>query len=121
MWHNGYFPENDIDHINMIKHDNRIENLREVSRSCNIRNSGNRKCNTSGVKGVHWVNRFKKWQSRIGIDKLRFSLGYYNDFNNAVLARLTAEICLNKQECKAYSPAYKYAIKHNLIRRKKWE
>ena len=53
----GYFPENFIDHINRNRSDNRIENLREVSRQCNVRNCGNLKTNTSGIKGVGWLKR----------------------------------------------------------------
>lgn len=34
----GYFPEKEIDHINGIKTDNRIENLREVTRIENMHN-----------------------------------------------------------------------------------
>jgi len=38
---NGYFP-NEIDHINRIRNDNRIENLRSVTRAENIRNTAPR-------------------------------------------------------------------------------
>lgn len=34
----GYWPTNDIDHINGVRTDNRIVNLREVSRAVNLRN-----------------------------------------------------------------------------------
>ncbi len=37
-WHNGCFPTLQIDHINGKRFDNRIENLREVSPSENMRN-----------------------------------------------------------------------------------
>ncbi len=52
LWYHGYFPENDIDHINRNKTDNRIENLREVSRSCNANNQKIRTTNRTGVLGV---------------------------------------------------------------------
>lgn len=47
-----YFPENDIDHINRDRKDNRINNLREVSRSCNANNQKIRVSNHTGVLGV---------------------------------------------------------------------
>ena len=50
----GYIPENDIAHIDRIRHHNWIKNLRESSRQCNVRNTGNYSTNTSGVKGVSW-------------------------------------------------------------------
>ena len=48
----GVWPEAEIDHINGVKHDNRIVNLREASRGENSRNIGLRSNNSSGYKGV---------------------------------------------------------------------
>jgi hypothetical protein len=116
LWHYGYMPENDLDHINKNKEDNRIENLREVSAKCNIRNTGNFSHNTSGVKGIHWYKSRNKWQVYIIVDLKQKNLGYYKDFDDAVLARLAAEQCLGWEGCDSNSPAYQYAIEHNLIK-----
>lgn len=35
----GYYPEHQIDHINRVRDDNRIDNLREVTQSCNSKNT----------------------------------------------------------------------------------
>ena len=43
----GTMPADEIDHINGDRADNRIENLRDVSRLENMHNSKNRKDNTS--------------------------------------------------------------------------
>lgn len=104
----GYFPENDIDHINKIKTDNRICNLREVSRQCNSRNCGNSNTNTSGVKGVSWCKLKNKWAVYIWIKNKKRALGYYKNFTNAVCARLAGEQCLGWGGCDSNSPAYKY-------------
>lgn len=48
----GKHPTGDIDHINQVRSDNRLVNLREVSRSLNAHNTGHYRTNTSGVKGV---------------------------------------------------------------------
>jgi hypothetical protein len=45
-------PGLEIDHINNVKSDNRVENLREATRQENINNSPARKNNKLGVKGV---------------------------------------------------------------------
>lgn len=56
----GYVPK-ELDHINRIKTDNRIENLREVTRSENNKNKDIQKNNKSGVKNVCWHKASNKW------------------------------------------------------------
>ena len=107
----GYFPENDLDHIDRIKHHNWISNLRETSKQCNARNTGNPKDNNSGVKGVGWRRANKKWQVRININQKLKYLGYYKSFCEAVCTRLAAEQCLDWVNCDSSSPAYQYVQK----------
>ena len=61
----GAWPKADIDHINGDRSDNRIENLREATRSQNCHNSGLQARNTSGFKGVHFDKRSGRWRSKI--------------------------------------------------------
>ena len=65
--HHGYWPEGPIDHINGNKSDNRICNLREVSKAQNGLNRGLNANNTSGCRGVSWVKRKKTWTIRINV------------------------------------------------------
>jgi hypothetical protein len=102
----GYFPENDVEHINQKKTDNRILNLREASHMCNLRNTGNFKHNKSGVKGVFWHKQTKRWGATIMVKQKNYDLGRYHNFYNAVYARLAAEQCLNWKNCEEKSPAY---------------
>ena len=104
----GYMPEHGLDHIDRNPANNRIENLREVSRVCNLRNTCNPVNNVSGVKGVYWRNREGKWCPSIKILGRKIYLGYYDDFDEAVCARLAAEQCLGWEGCDSSSPAYKY-------------
>lgn len=62
LYHYGYLPEM-IDHINGIPSDNRIENLRECTRSQNQQNHKKNKSNTSGIKGVSWNKHARKWET----------------------------------------------------------
>lgn len=50
------------------------------------------KSNTSGIVGVTWIERDKKWSSRISVNGKRIALGLYLEFEDAVLARENAEI-----------------------------
>lgn len=60
--HYGRWPDGDIDHINGVRDDNRIANLREATRSQNMGNTGKRRTNKVGAKGVVQVgNRFGAW------------------------------------------------------------
>lgn len=83
----GESPKKNIDHINRIKEDNRIKNLRDVSRSDNMRNCKMKNNNTSGVTGVCWHKASKKWKATIG-DKY---LGIFNNIEDAKTARLEQE------------------------------
>lgn len=87
----GEWPTAEIDHINGNRSDNRISNLRDVSRSVNMRNVELSPKNTSGHNGVHWDKRERKWRARIRIDRTLKCLGYFHDIKDALIARKNAE------------------------------
>lgn len=80
-----------IDHINGIRHDNRIENLRSVSQTENARNTRRKRHNTSGVSGVHWVTKDQRWLASIHHEGKRINLGQFRSFEDAVAARRAGE------------------------------
>lgn len=82
----------EVDHINGIKDDNRIVNLRLATNSQQNFNTGIRKDNKSGVKGVYWRNEYKKWAAQIKANKKTIFLGYYENKEEAIKARKDAEI-----------------------------
>jgi hypothetical protein len=59
--YHGEWPVGEIDHINCVKFDNRIANLRVASRAENSRNKCVRSKNKLGVKGVHFDARKKRY------------------------------------------------------------
>lgn len=86
------FVNNDfVDHINHNLKDNRKSNLRPVTNSQNQMNAKLRTNNTSGVTGVYWNSKNKKWVANIALNKKRIQLGSFENFEDAVKARKEAE------------------------------
>ena len=86
----GVWPKDQIDHINHIRDDNRLSNLREATNKSNGKNQSMYPNNTSGITGVA---RFRKnrWQAYITNNGKLFPLGKYKDKFDAVCARKSAE------------------------------
>ena len=80
-----------VDHIKHNGYDNRKEFLRIGSKCDNLANRGVLKNNTSGCTGVHWCKNVGKWRAEISRNKIRYTLGFFEDFNDAVKARKKAE------------------------------
>lgn len=78
-----------IDHINRKRNDARKSNLRYATRSQNCSNINLRKDNTSKIIGVSRLRG--KWQANIQYKHKKYYLGVYNNFEDAVRARLKAE------------------------------
>lgn len=87
----GRWPPQETDHINGIKDDNRVDNLRAVSMSENSRNSKLYSNNTSGVPGVYWCSRGKNWFARVFVNKRSTHLGMFSSKKDAIAARKDAE------------------------------
>lgn len=80
-----------VDHINHNTLDNRRENLRVVSSSCNSMNRRLRTDNSSGVTGVRWHKATGKWQADIMAFGTNIYLGLFVDKDDAIKARKEAE------------------------------
>lgn len=78
----GEFPKQMIDHINGIRNDNRIENLRDVSAKVNSQNY--RKCPAKNSTGLLGAQRSgKRWKTRIRIGDKQIHIGCYNTAEEA--------------------------------------
>lgn len=91
LYVNGSTPEGQIDHINSVRSDNRIGNLRDVSRLENLKNKQKYSNNTSGVCGVYYTGETNPWRAIITVDGKTISLGLHSQFWDAVCARKSAE------------------------------
>ena len=77
-----------VDHINNIKTDNNVNNLRWVTNSENHYNQKLSKANTSGAKGVSYDKRKKKWVAQITLDGIKIHIGYFDTIEAAKQARI---------------------------------
>lgn len=86
----GEWPTTDIDHINGDPADNRISNLRMVSRGHNLQNQ--RKGHSDGTSGYLGVSvRKNKWQAKIMSGGVRYGLGNFDTPELASAAYLEAK------------------------------
>lgn len=85
----GEWPK-EIDHINGEKSDNRLANLRPVTRSQNRMNCGAYANNVAGVRGVSWNARQKKWKAQIQRDGRKYGLGCFASRDEAADAYRSA-------------------------------
>jgi len=96
----GEWPKADIDHINRVKDDNRLENLRDVSRSQNKQNQGASIRNKVGIKGVYpYRNNGKqtgKWAAAICHRGKGHFLGAYSTIEEAQAAYASAASVLHE-------------------------
>lgn len=72
LYMTGKWPSGDIDHINLIKDDNRFSNLREATRSQNCMNRGVGRISKSGLKGISWLELRKRWRVRVMLNRKQY-------------------------------------------------
>lgn len=82
----GKWPLEHLDHIDGNKLNNRLDNLRLASTAQNSWNTGKKKRNTSGIKGVFWDKSRGKWLAAIGYKRKIINLGRYDDKEEAAKA-----------------------------------
>jgi hypothetical protein len=83
LLYTGSWPKAQIDHINRIRHDNRIENLREATKSENQINSAMYRNNKSGYRGVCFHKATGKWQAEVKRNKKPNYLGVFETAEEA--------------------------------------
>lgn len=81
--HYGEWPEDQIDHVDNDRLNNRIGNLREATSFENMRNRGAQNNNSSGHKGVHWNSGAKAFCAQICFEGRRVYLGLFSTAEDA--------------------------------------
>lgn len=85
IYHHGYAPKH-VDHINRIKADNRIENLRPADASTNTINTEY----TKGIvpyRGIAWHKHMNKYIAQIRYKGKGHHIGYFSSAVCAAVAR----------------------------------
>ena len=80
--------KNCVDHKDNNRTNNNISNLRFATSKENNQNRKLSSRNTSGCKGVCFDKRAKKWHAQIKIDGIRVHIGYYDNLEDAKIARV---------------------------------
>ena len=96
FYHNGHLPLS-TDHIDGNKSNNKIENLRNATTSQNAMNRKISTKNSSGIKGVIWHKRDKKWVVQVKVNSKYHSFGYYDNKELAELMAIEATNKLHKE------------------------
>lgn len=75
-----------VDHKNGDTLDCRRDNLRFATNSQNNQNKGKRSDNTSGYKGVSWIEERRRWQAQIWSNGIKTFLGRFDTAEEAARA-----------------------------------
>lgn len=86
LYMTGNWPEDQIDHINRNRSDNRFVNLREATQSQNQGNSKKYKDVSSVYRGACWHKRDKKWRVQIMVNGKKKWIGYFDQEEAAAAA-----------------------------------
>lgn len=85
-------PKGQIDHINGIRSDNRIENLRVVTNKQNAENMKLRSDNTSGFRGVSFNRKAGRYEAHVRHLGKKLNLGIFDTKEEAsAIARMARE------------------------------
>lgn len=93
LYVHGVWPTGQIDHVNGIKTDNRIANLRDVPQELNMQNQRHAQRHKSSTKllGVHFAKESDRWYSQIRINGKSRHLGMFATDTEAYEAYLKAK------------------------------
>jgi hypothetical protein len=96
----GRWPHGQIDHVNRVRDDNRIANLRECTPAENGQNRTIARNNTSGFTGACFNKLERKWIAYIRANGRRTHLGYFRSAQEAHAAHREA-----KRQLHTFNPA----------------
>lgn len=108
----GVWPTADLDHVNGIRNDNRICNLREAPNGMNAQNMRHAASNnkSSGLIGASWHKQTKKWNAQITHGNRRIHLGLFDSAEEAHAAYVRAKVELHPFNTLPHPGGDKYVL-----------
>jgi len=91
----GEWPTGEIDHINGLRYDNRVSNLRDVTRGQNLQNMYTQTSNSAGVRGVSRCPVSGMYRARVTVGGRTVHCGWYKSLESAIAARREAKLKLH--------------------------
>lgn len=92
----GTWPSSQLDHVNGVRSDNRLSNLRECSQAENSQNHGTSRASKTGVTGVRFLPRDSVYHASITVAGKAHHLGSFNELSAATSARVEAKSQLHR-------------------------
>ncbi|MEN9885642.1 MAG: hypothetical protein RL758_220 [Pseudomonadota bacterium] len=92
LYMTGSWPEDQIDHVNHRRDDNRFCNLRPATNAQNNQRTKARSDSKTGVLGVSWHKKANKYMAQIRHLGNTIYLGLHESVDAAVAARKAAEV-----------------------------
>jgi len=98
LYVHGTWPKHEIDHINGLRHDNRLDNLRDVSHQANLNNQRLNKRNKYNCRGVTFQKNAQKFCVNFRHFGVRHYLGLFDTLEAAKSAYGNAILSLTQKE-----------------------
>lgn len=95
LYVNGAFPDDEVDHLDGNRSNNAWSNIRRISHGDNQKNLTMNTRNKTGINGIMYTKNGKGFVAQIGNNGVTQYLGSFGNINDAIRARVTAEIKLN--------------------------
>lgn len=99
LYVHGQFPIDQIDHVDGVRTNNSIRNLRDSSQYENMQNVAKKATNKSGHTGVSWDSQTGRWAAQIMSHRKTIRLGRFVLLDDAVNAYKSA-----KKNIHTYNP-----------------
>lgn len=90
MYVHGRWPTHELDHVNGIRDDNRLSNLREADAFQQVMNSARPPTNKSGARNVYFIRKSGKFRVSVRYRGKHVHIGHFSTLQEASVAATDA-------------------------------